>query len=82
MRSRARLCSTVRFERTPVRSELAVHIGARVAAKAAGGEAPVSRTVVDPVAGSELTFDDRGELELKGVSGTVEAVRRQRLTDR
>jgi class 3 adenylate cyclase len=47
-----------------------VHIGARVAAKAGSQEVLVSRTVRDLVVGSELSFDDRGEYELKGVPGT------------
>lgn len=49
---------------------LAVHIGARVAAQAMGGEVLVSRTVADLVAGSGIEFEDRGEHELKGVPGT------------
>ncbi len=49
---------------------LAVHIGARVAAKANGGEIVVSNTVKDLLAGSGLTFTDRGEHELKGVPGS------------
>ncbi len=48
---------------------LAVHIGARVAARAAPGEVLVSSTVKDLVAGSDLAFDDRGEQQLKGVPG-------------
>ncbi len=47
---------------------IAVHIGARVAGLAEGGEVLVSRTVKDLVAGSGLTFVDRGDHELKGVS--------------
>jgi class 3 adenylate cyclase len=46
---------------------IAVHIGARIAALAAPGEVLTSRTVRDLVAGSEITFDDRGEHTLKGV---------------
>jgi pimeloyl-ACP methyl ester carboxylesterase len=46
---------------------LAVHIGARVAALAGPGEIVVSRTVRDLVAGSGLSFVERGEHELKGV---------------
>jgi class 3 adenylate cyclase len=46
---------------------IAVHIGARVAALAGGGEVFVSRTVRDLVVGSELRFEDRGTHELKGV---------------
>jgi len=49
---------------------LAVVIGARVAAAARGGEALVSQTVKDLVAGAGLEFEDRGEHELKGVPGT------------
>ncbi len=49
---------------------LAVHIGARVAATGDGGDIVVSSTVKDLVAGSGLTFADRGEHELKGVPGT------------
>ena len=48
---------------------VAVHIGARVAAKAQPGEVLVSSTVKDLVAGSEIDFQDRGEHELKGVPG-------------
>ena len=48
---------------------IAVHIGARVAAKAAPGEVLVSSTVKDLVAGSGLEFEDRGTHELKGVPG-------------
>jgi class 3 adenylate cyclase/pimeloyl-ACP methyl ester carboxylesterase len=48
---------------------LAVHIGARVAGKAAGGEVFVTSTVRDLVAGSGIDFEDRGEHELKGVPG-------------
>jgi class 3 adenylate cyclase len=47
---------------------IAVHIGARVAGLAEGGEVLVSRTVRDLVAGSGLAFVDRGVHELKGVS--------------
>jgi class 3 adenylate cyclase len=48
---------------------IAVHIAARVAATADAGEVLVSRTVVDLVAGSGLTFADRGEHARKGVPG-------------
>ena len=50
-------------------SGLAVHIGARVAAIAAGGQVIVSSTVKDLVAGSGLRFLDRGSQVLKGVPG-------------
>jgi class 3 adenylate cyclase len=46
---------------------VAVHIGERVSASAAAGEVLASRTVVDLVAGSGITFEDRGDHELKGV---------------
>jgi class 3 adenylate cyclase/pimeloyl-ACP methyl ester carboxylesterase len=46
---------------------IAVHTGARIAAAAAAGEILVSRTVKDLVAGSGISFDDRGEHALKGV---------------
>jgi class 3 adenylate cyclase len=49
---------------------LAVNIGARVAATAGANEVLVSQTVRDLVAGSGLTFDDRGSHELKGIPGT------------
>ena len=48
---------------------LAVHIGARVAALASPGEVLVSSTVRDLVAGSGISFRDRGTHELKGVPG-------------
>jgi class 3 adenylate cyclase len=46
---------------------IAVHIGARVAALASPSEVLVSATVKDLVAGSGLSFEDRGEHELRGV---------------
>ena len=46
---------------------LAVHIGARVMAKARGGEVLASSTVKDLVIGSELRFDDRGVHSLRGI---------------
>ena len=49
---------------------MAVHLGARVSAKATAGEVLVSSTVRDLVVGSELRFVDAGEHELKGVPGT------------
>jgi len=48
---------------------IAVHIGARVAARAEPGEVLVSSTVRDLVAGSGISFADRGAAELKGVPG-------------
>jgi len=47
---------------------IAVHIGARVSEIAGPGEVLVTRTVRDLVAGSGITFDDRGEFPLKGVA--------------
>jgi class 3 adenylate cyclase len=46
---------------------IAVSIGGRVASNAGPSEVLVSQTVKDLVAGSGLTFEDRGEYELKGV---------------
>ena len=46
---------------------IAVHIGARVAALADPGDVLVSQTVRDLVAGSGLTFEERGTHSLKGV---------------
>jgi class 3 adenylate cyclase len=46
---------------------IAVHIAARVTAKAAAGETLVSSTVKDLVAGSGIKFSDRGVHDLKGV---------------
>jgi class 3 adenylate cyclase len=46
---------------------IAVHIAARVSARAEPGEVLVSRTVRDLVAGSGLEFSDKGTHELKGV---------------
>jgi class 3 adenylate cyclase len=48
---------------------IAVHIGARVAAEAEGGEVLVSSTVKDLVAGSGIEFRERGTAALKGVPG-------------
>jgi class 3 adenylate cyclase len=48
---------------------VAVHIGARVAGLADGGEVLVTRTVTDLVAGSGIPFADRGEHDLKGLPG-------------
>jgi pimeloyl-ACP methyl ester carboxylesterase len=48
---------------------IAVHIGARVAAQAGPSEVLVSSTVKDLVAGSGLSFEERGSHALKGVPG-------------
>jgi class 3 adenylate cyclase len=49
---------------------IAVHIGARVAARADADEVLVSSTVRDLVSGSGIRFSDRGAQVLKGVPGT------------
>jgi class 3 adenylate cyclase len=46
---------------------IAVHIAARVMAEAGPGEVLVTRTVKDLVAGSGISFDQRGAYVLKGV---------------
>jgi class 3 adenylate cyclase len=48
---------------------IAVHTGARVAARAKSDEVLVSSTVKDLVAGSGLAFSERGTHELKGIPG-------------
>ena len=48
-------------------SGIAVHVGARVCEAAGPNEVLVSSTVKDLVAGSGLSFEDRGFHELKGV---------------
>lgn len=48
---------------------IAVHTGARVAAEAGPGEVLVTQTVKDLVAGSDLSFEDRGTRQLKSVPG-------------
>ncbi len=48
---------------------IAVHIAARVAAKAGPDELLVSATIRDLVAGSGIQFSDRGYRNLKGVPG-------------
>jgi pimeloyl-ACP methyl ester carboxylesterase len=50
-------------------SGIAVHTGARVASVARAGEVLVSSTVKDLVAGSGITFEDRGIQVLKGLPG-------------
>jgi pimeloyl-ACP methyl ester carboxylesterase len=49
---------------------IAVHIAARILGEAGAGEILVSRTVRDLVVGSGTGFDDRGNVELRGVPGT------------
>lgn len=48
---------------------VAVHVLSRVTALAAAGEVLVSGTTYELVADSDLRFEDRGEHELKGVTG-------------
>ncbi|MFM9864362.1 MAG: alpha/beta fold hydrolase [Micropepsaceae bacterium] len=48
---------------------IAVHAAARVMSSAGAGEVLVSRVVADLVAGSGITFADRGETTLKGLPG-------------
>jgi len=48
---------------------IAVNIGARVASIAEANEVLVSQTVRDLVAGSGITFDDRGAHALRGIPG-------------
>ena len=48
---------------------ITVHIGQRVSSLAHPGEVLASRTVADLLAGSSITFSDRGEHELKGLPG-------------
>ena len=50
-------------------SGIAVATGARVSAQAGPGEVLVSQTVHDLVAGSGITFEDRGVHELRGIPG-------------
>jgi class 3 adenylate cyclase len=48
---------------------IAVVVAQRISARATRGELLVSRTVVDLVAGSGISFEPRGEYDLKGVPG-------------
>jgi class 3 adenylate cyclase len=49
---------------------IAVHIAARIMALAAPGEVLVSGVIPPLVLGSQMTFNDRGDHELKGVPGS------------
>jgi class 3 adenylate cyclase/pimeloyl-ACP methyl ester carboxylesterase len=51
---------------------IAVHIGARVMAEARPGEVLVSRTVKDLTVGSDISFEERGARQLRGVPGEWE----------
>jgi class 3 adenylate cyclase len=48
---------------------LALHIGARVLAEAGPGEVVVTATTHDLTADTELVYESRGSVELRGVSG-------------
>ena len=48
---------------------LAVHIGARISSLAGPGEVLVSSTVRDLIVGSDQILADRGEHQLKGITG-------------
>jgi pimeloyl-ACP methyl ester carboxylesterase len=50
---------------------IAVHVGARVAAQARAGEVLATATTRDLVAGSGLDFEERGEVELKGIGARL-----------
>jgi class 3 adenylate cyclase len=47
---------------------IAVHLAARVMEEAGPGEIIISRTVKDLVAGSQISFEDRGDHKLKGIA--------------
>ena len=49
---------------------IAVHIAARILGHAAPGEILVSRTIRDLIVGSGTGFEDRGNVELRGVPGS------------
>lgn len=73
----------VEFDGSDVRG-VGVHIASRIVALAGAGEALVSRTVKDLVAGADLRFGQRGPSALKGItepielfSASVETVARQ-----
>lgn len=50
-------------------SGMAVHMAGRICSLAGPGEILVSRTVTDLTGGSGITFDPRGQHELKGIPG-------------
>jgi class 3 adenylate cyclase len=47
-----------------------MHLAEQVCSAAGPGQVLVTRTVVDLVAGSGISFEDRGEHELKGEPAT------------
>lgn len=69
LRARAGVHMGEVVERNGALRGVAVHLAARVMAKATGGEILVSETVKDIVAGFALRFQDRGQHELKGIEG-------------
>jgi class 3 adenylate cyclase len=48
---------------------LAVHLASRILALAGGGDVYVSGSTYELLAGSNFAFEDRGEQELKGITG-------------
>ena len=60
---------------------ITVHIGARVASEAQPGEVMVSGTVRDLLAGSRITFEDRGWRTLKGIADKWRLFNAQRASD-
>ena len=56
---------------------IAVHIGARIGGLAKSGEVLVSRSVVDAMTGSGVTFEPQGVRSLKGVPGEWEILSAQ-----
>ena len=51
---------------------MAVHIGARVAARAETGQVLVSQTIRDLLIGSDINLSSQGHHQLKGVPGDWE----------
>ena len=79
------LCNTLRADQVEIRAGIhtgeievrtedvggiGVHIAARVEGLARANEVLVSKTVTDLVAGSGITFGDRGLHDLKGIPGS------------
>ncbi len=49
---------------------LAVHVAARVMAQAEPGEVLVTATTRELASGTDLVFEPRGSVELKGITGS------------
>lgn len=49
---------------------MAVHVTARVTAVARAGETVVSSTTREMISGGDITFEEKGAHELKGISGS------------